>query len=493
MAQRRRAAAAAAAAALAFGLATAPAGAEPAGARPTTADPRELASAVRGEALMDHLEVLESIADANGGNRAAGTRGHEASVRYLERRLSAAGYSTWRQEVPLTVEETVSSSLEYRIDRTTRVVPHLVMTASPGTGPDGVTGRLVTPSGRTTGCLPRDWRGVDASGGIALVTRGSCSFDAKSRTAAAVGASALIVHNSTAGALNGTLRVSQRHVPTVGVAMEAGRALASVPPGTEVTVVVDKVIEERETVNLFAEARGGRAPGVVLVGAHLDSDPAGPGINDNGSGSVAVLETALRLADAAPPDRTVRFVWWGAGELGDGASRQDVAEAVDSDPALLDDIRLYLDVDRIASPNGVVGVYDLDESASRMPAEVSAEARAAEHLITERLDAIGQPWVPVSAPRPGDHRAFADEGVPVVGVSAGGDGTKTREEAAVFGGTAGLAYDPNQHTVADRVSNVDPDTLAVLAQTVAYTTAALAASSTEEPGAETGAETGSGE
>ena len=66
---------------------------------------------------------------------------------------------------------------------------------------------------------------------------------------------------------------------------------------------------------------------------------------------------------------------------------QDVAEAVDSDPALLDDIRLYLDVDRIASPNGVVGVYDLDESASRMPAEVSAEARAAEHLITERLDA----------------------------------------------------------------------------------------------------------
>ncbi|WP_193315166.1 M28 family peptidase [Nostocoides sp. F2B08] len=474
MAPRRSVAAAVAAGALVVGLTTSPASAngDVVAGGP---EPRDLASQVRTDALLDHLAALQAVADANAGNRAAGTNGYDATVRYVERRLAAAGYETWRQTVPLTVEETVSSSVEYTIDRTTRVIRHMPMTASPGTGPDGVTGRVVSPSGRSTGCLPRDWREADVSGSIALVSRGSCTFDAKSRVAAAAGASALIVHNSTAGQLNGTLRTSDRHVPTVGVSMDSGRVLAGLPDGAEVTVVVDKVVEERETVNLFAETGSGRAEGVVVVvGAQLDSDPDSPGINDNATGSVAILETAVQLAEAEPLDRTVRFAWWGGGELDRAGSQHYVDDLAETDPEALEQIDVYLDVRQIGSTNGVVGVYDADESTYAMPGAAPSRAAQAERLIEDRFDATGQPWVDVPFSAPGDHRPFARAGVPAAGLTAGADGTKSPDQAAAFGGTAGLAYDPNQDTVADDADNVDPQTLSVLAQSVAHTTVALA-------------------
>jgi Zn-dependent M28 family amino/carboxypeptidase len=473
MAPRRTVAAATAATALVLGFVAAPAGAavDVTSAGP---DPRDVASRVQVEALLSHLEALQAIADANDGTRAAGTPGYDASVRYVERRLAAAGYDTWRQSVPLTVEETVSSAVEYTIDRTTRVVRHLPMTASPGTGPDGVAGVVVTPTGRATGCLPRDWRGAEVTGAIALVSRGSCTFDAKSRVAAAAGASAVIVYNDTAGPLNGTLRTAERHVPTVGVPMRAGRTLAELPEGTEVSVVVDKVIEQRETVNLFAETGSGRSDGVVVVGAHLDSHAGGPGINDNGTGSVAVLETAIRLAEADSLDRTVRFAWWGAGELDRAGSRHYVDDLAAGDPAALEQITAYLDVHRIGSPNGVIGVYDADESTHGTQGTAPAAARAAERAITDRFDSTGQDWIDIPYGSAGDHRPFARAGIPVAGLTAGADGTKTSDEAARFGGTAGLAYDPNHDTVADDIDNIDPDTLTVLAQAVAHTTVVLA-------------------
>ena len=41
----------------------------------------------------------------------------------------------------------------------------------------------------------------------------------------------------------------------------------------------------------------------------------GPGINDNGSGSAALLETALMMANTKP-ENTIRFAWWAAEEAG---------------------------------------------------------------------------------------------------------------------------------------------------------------------------------
>ena len=473
MAPRRTVTSAAAVTAFVLGLSAAPAGAATEGAL-RGPDPRAVASDIEADALLDHLEALQAIADANGGTRAAGTPGFEASVRYVERRLDAAGYETWRQTVPLTVEETVSSSLEYTLDRTTRVVRQIPMTASPGTPPEGVTGRVVTPEGRATGCLPRDWRGSEVNGHVALVARGSCTFDAKSRVAAAAGATALIVHNSTAGQLNGTLSASERRVPTVGVTLDSGRLLERLSDEAQVTVTVEKVVEQRETVNLFAEAGSGRAEGVVLVGAHLDSATDSPGINDNGTGSMAVLETALRLADDESLDRTVRFAWWGGGEHDHAGSRHYVEDLAADDPEGLARIGLYLDVHRIGSPNHVIGVYDADESTHPVAGTAAPAARAAERAITDRFDSAGQPWVDLPSDTPGDHSSFIRRGVPVAGLTAGGSETKSRSQAAAFGGTAGLAHDPNSDTVADDIDNVDASALEVLAQAAAHATVVAA-------------------
>ena len=56
---------------------------------------------------------------------------------------------------------------------------------------------------------------------------------------------------------------------------------------------------------------------LIVVGAHLDSVPEGPGINDNGSGSAAVLEAALVLANTFQrTPANVQFAFWGAEERG---------------------------------------------------------------------------------------------------------------------------------------------------------------------------------
>jgi len=64
----------------------------------------------------------------------------------------------------------------------------------------------------------------------------------------------------------------------------------------------------KSVYNIIAEKPGSTVPGeIVLVGAHYDTVPGGPGANDNGSGVAALLELARLLADQELP-RTVRFV-----------------------------------------------------------------------------------------------------------------------------------------------------------------------------------------
>ena len=73
--------------------------------------------------------------------------------------------------------------------------------------------------------------------------------------------------------------------------------------------------EPRPQKNVIAELRGANDGNVVMAGAHLDSVPAGPGINDNGSGSASLLEIAQNMSKNKPQN-TVRLAWWGAEEAG---------------------------------------------------------------------------------------------------------------------------------------------------------------------------------
>jgi len=214
----------------------------------------------------------------------------------------------------------------------------------------------------------------------------------------------------------------------------------------------------------------------VMLGAHLDSVPEGPGINDNGSGSAAILETAVQLAASGELNNQVRFAWWGAEEVGLVGSTYYVDDLAANNPAELDEIATYLNFDMVASPNYVISVYDADQSTYEAPVEVPEGSIATEKAFTDYFDAIGQPWIDTAFDARSDYDAFIANGVPASGLFTGADDEKTLDQAALFGGTGGpgITPDPNYHSLADDIDNVNADALGIMAGAIASVTASLA-------------------
>ena len=127
----------------------------------------------------------------------------------------------------------------------------------------------------------------------------------------------------------------------VGASYAQGVALAQSGSTAKVFVPVP---EQRPQKNVIAELRGANDGNVVMAGAHLDSVPAGPGINDNGSGSASLLEIAQNMSKNKPQN-TVRLAWWGAEEAGLIGSREYVAGLSQAEK---DRIALYLNFDMVA-------------------------------------------------------------------------------------------------------------------------------------------------
>jgi carboxypeptidase Q len=112
-------------------------------------------------------------------------------------------------------------------------------------------------------------------------------------------------------------------LPLVDLGMEDGdlirRALATPNGKVRIKLDVQNQVAGPTTVhNVIAEIRGTDHPEEwVLIGAHLDSWDFGTGAQDNGTGTVSVLEVARVFASLShPPRRTVRFALWGGEEEG---------------------------------------------------------------------------------------------------------------------------------------------------------------------------------
>ena len=135
------------------------------------------------------------------------------------------------------------------------------------------------------------------AGNIALVQRGTCDFSVKAANAFDAGAVGVIIFNEGQEGRTETLNPTlgdqfSDPLPVIGTSFEIGNELAALLEQGEVVIhlVTDTLIElDVPTANLIAETPTGRDDRVVMAGAHLDSVPDGPGINDNG----------IRLGDAA--------------------------------------------------------------------------------------------------------------------------------------------------------------------------------------------------
>jgi Zn-dependent M28 family amino/carboxypeptidase len=423
---------------------------------------RQLVKKVGVTGINRHLVALQRLADRNDGTRAAGTDGHVASAEYVATKLEDAGYVVTRQEFPFVYDETVAESLtvagaDVAISR---------MTYSNSTPAGGVTAPLVVvPVDATPGCETTDFDGLPVAGAIVLVSRGSCTFGQKSDIAGQVGAAGVLIYNNVPGALGGGLGGPiEGGAPAGGISQADGAALAA-QDGAEVTLDLQGVVEDRTTYNVIAETQTGRHNNVVMAGAHLDSVPAGPGINDNGSGSATLLETALQLGSRPKVNNAVRFAWWSAEELGLVGSEYYVQNLSFEEQL---DISLYLNFDMIGSPNAGYFVFDGDDSDGVGAGAGPYGSAQIEAAFQGFYDAAGVPTEGKDFDGRSDYGEFILNGIPAGGLFTGAEQVKTPAQVAKWGGVAGESFDQCYHQACDTLGNIDRAALDRNADAVAF-------------------------
>jgi Zn-dependent M28 family amino/carboxypeptidase len=432
---------------------------------------RNLVKKVTGAAVNRHLIALQRIADQNGGIRAAGTPGHVKSAEYVEAKLKGAGFDVVRHEFPFTFTQTLAEKLTVG----GKAVPISIMTYSLSTPVGGITADLaVVPLGAdaTPGCEIEDYAGIVATGKIALISRGGCTFAQKQTVAAEAGAVGAVIYNNTDGPLNGTLAdPAAAKLPTGGITKADGEALAAT--GGPATLELRALREDRTSYNVVAQTKTGRKDNVVMAGAHLDSVVQGPGINDNGSGSAGLLETALQLGPSPKVSNAVRFAWWSAEELGLVGSTKYV-QSLSFEQQV--DIALYLNFDMIASPNAAYFVYDGDDSDAVGAGPGPYGSAQIEQAFVNFLGATGTPTQGTDFSGRSDYGEFIKVGIPSGGLFTGAEGIKTQAQADLWGGQAGVAYDKCYHQKCDNLGNLDRVALDRNSDAIAWVTASYAIS-----------------
>ncbi|MFL1902411.1 M28 family metallopeptidase [Streptomyces tauricus] len=220
------------------------------------------------------------------------------------------------------------------------------------------------------------------------------------------------------------------------------------------TTVIQQFTSSGSTgYNLIADWPGGDTNQVVMSGSHLDSVSSGPGINDNASGSAAVLEAALAVSRAQyQPTKHLRFAWWGAEELGMVGSRYYVNSLTTANRAKISG---YLNFDMIGSPNPGYFVYDDDPAIEKTFKDYFTGLGVATEIETE---GDGR----------SDHAYFKSAGIPVGGLFTGASTRKTAAQVTKWGGTAGVAFDRCYHSSCDTTANINDTALNRNSDALAY-------------------------
>ena len=438
-----------------------------------------LRDAVNVDAIRGDLDRLQQIAGANGGIRAAGTPGYDASAAFVARSLGDLGYRVRMDEFTVPSFSEVGTSLltvpggpELTAGRDFRAmlfsaggdvrarVEAIGFDRSADPGAFGV-----RPSG--LGCSPGDMP-ASVRGTLVLVQPGPCYRRVQALAAEAAGALAIVIAYpqwEPGFVLRPTLLSPDGiTIPVIGATREAGLALADAADArAQIHLQVATLIVQHRVANVIADTPAGDPSKVVMLGAHLDSVIDGPGINDNGSGTMTILEIARRLAQVGPFGETVRFAFWAGEELGLYGSQHYVGSLSAADRAR---IVAYLNFDMLGSPNGGRLVY---ADAGAVPGSDRITAAFTAYFASSGLSSATLDLGGAS-----DHYAFEQAGIPTGGLFSGANELKTAAAAQQFGGAPNTLFDGCYHRPCDRSDNIDPTLLAQMARAAAYVTGLLA-------------------
>jgi hypothetical protein len=352
-----------------------------------------------------------------------------------------------------------------------------------------------TAATNTSGCQAADYAGMPHGAIVLLQYSEACALGTKFFGAQQFGAAGIVFFD-----VEGPIwvNVTGLDTPSMAATWDTAVALANgvEQGGTGLTArfKVDWRPGTYPTSNVIAETRDGDPDNVIVVGAHLDSVGVGPGINDNGSGSAGILEIAEQLRKVKPRNK-IRFIWFGAEEHGLLGSEAYVAGLPQSER---DKIAAMLNFDMIASPNFVRFVYDGDLSDSEPP-ECGAPAGSAEieQLFNDYFADQGLAFEPTEFSGRSDYGPFLCAGIPAGGLFTGAEEIKTPAQAAIYGGTAGMPYDPCYHLGCDDIGNLSHTALDQMSDAAAHATITLAQAkrlfeSATAPTGATGAGAGAG-
>ncbi|KAF2688634.1 Zn-dependent exopeptidase [Lentithecium fluviatile CBS 122367] len=407
---------------------------------------KKLQGAIKSGALLNGAKTLEKLAYSTPGrNRQMGTKGHNLTTDYLVKELKKLDgyYKVETQIFWAIVQRSGNGSLLLDGEP-----------ANSGLFDYSASGNVSAPLVivNNLGCAAEDYP-AELVGNVALIKRGDCEFGFKSAMAGAAGAVGALIWNRVPGKLEGTLGLPGRpegpYIPTLGLSDTQGADLvAAITSGATITASLDVVtdIQNSSTVNVLATTNNGNLNTRLELGAHTDSVAAGPGINDDGSGTIGILEVAKALSKYKV-NNAVRFGWWSGEEIDLLGSAHYVATLPATEQAK---IRAYLNFDMIASPNYVYAIYDGDGSAFNETGPAgSAEI---EHFFQRFFTSKGENYTATAFDGRSDYGPFLEINVPSGGTFTGAEEIKTEEDAAMFGGTVGEAYDKNYHQAGDNIN-----------------------------------------
>ncbi|KAL5878185.1 Aminopeptidase Y [Pyricularia oryzae] len=408
-----------------------------------------------------------SFVEYNRPTRVIGSKGHLGTLKYIRDAISDLGdyYTIVEQPFPAYVGWVQESRLVVGDEVFQDAKP---MSLTPPTKDrEPVHGNIVLVE--NNGCSHEDYPS-SVRGNIALIRRGACAFGDKSSLAGKAGAAAAIVYNHEKGDISGTLgSPNDDHVATFGISLDEAKPLIEkLESGDEVDAIayIRSWVNTAITNNLVAQTNQGDPDNCVALGAHSDSVEAGPGINDDGSGTLSLIEVARQLVKFKV-NNCVRFAWWSAEEEGLVGSSY-YASSLSPEENLK--VRLFMDYDMLASPNFAYQVYNATNDVHPTGSEELRD------LYIDWYQSHGLNYTLIPFDGRSDYDGFIRAGIPAGGIATGAEGIKSKKERKMFGGKDGDAYDECYHQLCDDTRNVNATAWELNTKLVAHSVATYAAS-----------------